>query len=450
MEKQITKKKENKLSDIIISKIEELKKSPVYNMSLSDKELFHSNFWWWLMYEYPEFISVFFPNINSDVIKNKSFIITREENYCDIVFTNKENKKYIIENKFKSLPNQKQLEKYSKNIENFEKGYLISFIRPSFFEQNQSVKYIYGKIWKYISYDKIIDDLEKKKNIIEKSNKQKERYYKDILDDYIKMLKKIFDILSSILTESFYKNQSEKKIEIKNGEVSSSDDLGDATYNPNIGYDKKFDKNKQDENKNKYYFKDRTFEYLSKKLQMFAFAQYMEKDENFKELKNLDWKIKDIGIGNKGKDKALISFEKEIPNTNPKLCIGIQIEGDDYRYYVAENLDVITTKDGKTEKQNKIKNGEEEKKLIEKLYNIYPTWIKIGVCGNRNKIDDNNNSCNKFNQNPYFVYKYKTIIDEKNENQEAEKYTMYIKTFEDLKEQILEDIEEANKIINYK
>lgn len=447
MEKQMTKKDENELSDAIINKIKELKKSPVYNMSLSDKELFHSNFWWWLMTTYKDlFVPVFFPGL--DIRKVKEENITREENHCDIMLKYDAGKKYIIENKFKSLPTKEQLENYS-TIENFEKGYLISFIKPTFLEENEK--------WKYISYNEIIDKLKSKLNnikLIFNFFNKKTKYHKSIINDYINMLKKIFDILSSILTESF---KIEKKVEIKKGEICCNDDLGNAIYNPNIGFDRRLisdsntkKKNESIENENEYYFKDRTFEYLSKKLQMFAFAQYMEKDENFKELKNLDWKIKDIGIGNKGKDKALISFEKEIPNTNPKLCIGIQIEGDDYRYYVAENLDVITTKDGKTEKQNKIKKGEEEKKLIEKLYNIYPTWIKIGVCGNRNKIDDNNNSCNKFNQNPYFVYKYKTIIDEKNENQEAEKYTMYIKTFEDLKEQILEDIEEANKIINYK
>lgn len=462
----MTKKIENKLSNTIISKIEELKKSPVYNMSLHNKELFHSNFWAWLMDNYPEFISVFFPieeNILKDKKKNTDYWLLREYKNTDLALKIKKDdgsKKfdvYVIENKLKSLPSEEQLKKYSENIEFkldknktkistenlFKKGYLISFIRPSFFEQDQSVKCIQGKIWKYISYDEVINKLKSKLN-----NKKfiKTKYHKSIINDYINIVEKIFDILSSILTESF-----QIKVEIKNGEINPDTNLGNGIYNPNIGFDRRLipdgstkNKNKSIENEDEYYFKDRTFEYLSKKLQMFAFAQYMEKDEKFK---NSGWEIKDIGIGNTGKDKALITIEKEIPNTNPKRCIGIQIEGDNYRYYVAENLDVITTKDGKTEKQNKIKKVEEEKKLIEKLYNIYLTWIKMGGRGNRNKIDDNNNSCNKFNQNPYFVYRYKKI---KYGEYKSDKYTITLRNFQELKKRVLEDINETNKIINDK
>ena len=40
--------------------IKELEKSPIYAMSLGSNELFHSNFWEWLIKQNPEFAKVFF------------------------------------------------------------------------------------------------------------------------------------------------------------------------------------------------------------------------------------------------------------------------------------------------------------------------------------------------------------------------------------------------------
>ena len=42
--------------------IELLKKSPIFAMSLSSKELFHSNFWAWLISQDEDFIKLFFPS----------------------------------------------------------------------------------------------------------------------------------------------------------------------------------------------------------------------------------------------------------------------------------------------------------------------------------------------------------------------------------------------------
>ena len=44
----------------ILEKIEELHQSPIYAMSLCSKELFHSNFWAWLMEQDERFIELFF------------------------------------------------------------------------------------------------------------------------------------------------------------------------------------------------------------------------------------------------------------------------------------------------------------------------------------------------------------------------------------------------------
>lgn len=47
-----------------------LQKLPLYAMSLGLMELFHSNFWQWLMRFNKEYIKVFFDDINIDNIKD--------------------------------------------------------------------------------------------------------------------------------------------------------------------------------------------------------------------------------------------------------------------------------------------------------------------------------------------------------------------------------------------
>lgn len=75
-------------------------------MSLGSMELFHSNFWQWLMRFNKEYIKVFFDYINIDNIKYED--IKREYKHTDIII-NSLGKNYIIENKIKSLHDYDQL-----------------------------------------------------------------------------------------------------------------------------------------------------------------------------------------------------------------------------------------------------------------------------------------------------------------------------------------------------
>jgi hypothetical protein len=63
--------------------ITKLKSSPVYAMSLGSKELFHSNFWAWLMEQdscKEEFIKFFFEDLQVD----KIYDIAREQGHRDL------------------------------------------------------------------------------------------------------------------------------------------------------------------------------------------------------------------------------------------------------------------------------------------------------------------------------------------------------------------------------
>ncbi|MDD7271939.1 MAG: PD-(D/E)XK nuclease family protein [Spirochaetales bacterium] len=120
--------------------ISDLKKNPVYSMSLGGKELFHSNMLaWLLMSEDNQSIKQLFGIEKNEVVLN----VFREHQNLDllIVYSSEEVKKrigdisilddpdselstnidlnfIIIENKYKSIPKKQQLEEYSDKLNN--------------------------------------------------------------------------------------------------------------------------------------------------------------------------------------------------------------------------------------------------------------------------------------------------------------------------------------------
>ena len=70
------------------NKINYLKESPIYAMSLCSKELFHSNFWAWLMEQDESFIEIFFKNEGNKQLAG----IGREDGNRDVTVYRKSNK----------------------------------------------------------------------------------------------------------------------------------------------------------------------------------------------------------------------------------------------------------------------------------------------------------------------------------------------------------------------
>ena len=98
--------------------LEDLKKSPLFNLSLSSKELFHSNFIAWLCDNYKEIMSEIFKKYISSSDENILIkgIVQREMKNIDLTLTFSNNEKLYIENKVKSLPSLSQLQKYKNKI----------------------------------------------------------------------------------------------------------------------------------------------------------------------------------------------------------------------------------------------------------------------------------------------------------------------------------------------
>ena len=152
--------------------INDLKRSPIHSMSLGSKELFHSNFWAWIMENAKgrqEFMKLFF-----DDVEFLDPEIKREYHNMDIVIYPDKNATdkdlYVIENKIKSYPNKEQLERYTEKIKgSFKRGVITGVIDPGFDDLPD---------WKYVSYDEIgtkIKEIAKNEDNI---------FYKELLCKY--------------------------------------------------------------------------------------------------------------------------------------------------------------------------------------------------------------------------------------------------------------------------
>jgi len=98
--------------------IESLRISPMFNLSLASKELFHSNMIEWLVNVNKHGMSKLF----SSVLAVDGLIIEscqREKKNFDL-FIECKNQIVIIENKFKSIVTKDQLEKYNKKMGMFQ------------------------------------------------------------------------------------------------------------------------------------------------------------------------------------------------------------------------------------------------------------------------------------------------------------------------------------------
>ena len=147
-----------------------LKNSPIYAMSLGSKELFHSNFWAWLMRKDKGFVKVFFNKIDDKLLPEKENFgyVKREEKNRDITIHTKDGI-YIIENKIKTLPYVEQLAKYQIEAgKNFKGGVIAALKEPNFdckAEYNVTVN----------KKDYIVDVQKKAANVNEYSFKIKEK-----------------------------------------------------------------------------------------------------------------------------------------------------------------------------------------------------------------------------------------------------------------------------------
>ena len=152
-------------------------------MSLGSMELFHSNFWQWLMRFNKEYIKVFFDYINIDNIKYED--IKREYKHTDIII-NSLGKNYIIENKIKSLHDYDQLKKYKNSIE-IEQIYTFPI-------EDECIK-LDNEKWKLLTYDKIDSKINEITDILIGTNNDKINSEYTINKEYVNMINLLIELI---------------------------------------------------------------------------------------------------------------------------------------------------------------------------------------------------------------------------------------------------------------
>ena len=184
-----------------------IEKSPMFQLSLGSKELFHTNFLYWLSKAEP---NAFWRIMGSFGIKTDdkgSLVVKREWEHFDLSIVHETVKKKkgkdvkivdnivaVIENKVKSIPRIKQLDNYNKEIEKVNKDneckkILLALIDPGFDHNEEG--------WSCFTYEKYRGFIEDCLTIIEND------YDRCIIEDYYNMIDTLISFKDEWLREDF-------------------------------------------------------------------------------------------------------------------------------------------------------------------------------------------------------------------------------------------------------
>lgn len=203
---------------------EQLKQSPMFNLSLSSKELFHSNMLAWIAEDedtetlFVKILELFglANNIAQDIakkIRSDEYMVLREYKNFDLCICEKESapntvKGYkegqmllVLENKFKSIPYKAQLEKYQQKAYdlNKRKAYphfvLLSLTQNAYeFDFTNNPFSVNGCDWHYVSYKEYAELLFKDSSVT--------GFKADVIKDYANYIKAFSNYLSQNLPQS--------------------------------------------------------------------------------------------------------------------------------------------------------------------------------------------------------------------------------------------------------
>ena len=287
-----TKLKDNdmkkKTTSIIDEQLQRLNRSPLFAISLSGKELSHSNFWAWLLEQEVEgkhpFIEVFIPDFYQ---KGCTFVsVEREKKHVDltIMYKNKANvtKVLIIENKIKSIPTKEQLMRYEEELG--KQDIAITGILTGLYASLDIQEL--GK-WSFLSYQEIAKRIQNIQHQLATMD------FADYIKQYAEDIEVLYDLFQS----------------------------------------------KMEQNKGKYIIGDKDLEKIRYsdiyvKLKGSEFMEEINKRLTFEAYK--DWSKPVCGLSfNHKKPTLSIVFSQRIDGDPTKEIgmIGVQIEGDQFRIY---------------------------------------------------------------------------------------------------------------------
>jgi hypothetical protein len=174
--------------------IASLEESPLFNLSLSSKELFHSNFLEWLWKKYPVAMhNVFKGKLTPGTDTSGNVIVSREDRNLDLTIKYESGYQIVIENKVKSLPYIEQLRGYSAkfNISGPKVDFvLLSMTKPSFIDNDVDLIMAgEGAIWRWMSYEELSKGL--------RNFQPENEYHRHLLEDYLLFVENMSTIIRS-------------------------------------------------------------------------------------------------------------------------------------------------------------------------------------------------------------------------------------------------------------
>ena len=166
--------------------IAELKKSPLFNVSLSSKELFHSNFIAWFFEKHKEDTVLYFKELVPEFQITELLIIEREKKNIDITLIFNNAYSVLIENKVKSLPNRSQLDDYSNKINQEKERLILLSLYPDSYKP-------------FLSYKEVLAWMEKvnERSVNSENKNSLKEYY--VTKDYIEFTMNLASISNSLM-----------------------------------------------------------------------------------------------------------------------------------------------------------------------------------------------------------------------------------------------------------
>ena len=174
----------------------ELQVSPLFNLSLTNKELFHSNFLAWFGNTY----KTEFKQLIEELLEDKlgpgcwpsdilDYKIDREYMHFDICVKDSHNKpRIVIENKVKSVPTQGQLDRYRNDVGSNNNSCLFILLTMT--------KLSSAEGWNNITYKDISDKLS--------HIKVHDSYHSQLIADYRAYVENLQDVIEFFDSETSY------------------------------------------------------------------------------------------------------------------------------------------------------------------------------------------------------------------------------------------------------
>lgn len=142
--------------------------SPLFHLSLSSKELFHSNFLGWLGELYPAFFLAVFREMGCALrCSANDFVFKREYENFDLCLLDSDGHiLFILENKVKSMPRAEQLKEYEEKAIKKQKSVPEDLMLLSLVTEFPDKEEIERGPWKIRHYDQLSEALQKHKELL--------------------------------------------------------------------------------------------------------------------------------------------------------------------------------------------------------------------------------------------------------------------------------------------